>query len=265
MPINARIVDPARQVGGVADRLRAWLDRSLAPGVGGERRAVLAGVVLGADEGLSEDLKDRFRASGLYHLHLAVSGQNVAFIVAGGTRTRMDARRAALWLGELAVLGAISAYVLAVGLQPSVVRAGVSGALASSALARRETAGPPGTSCWRERPYSSPGTPTSTLERASSCRSRLWRRSSLPSRQIRLAPRKGLPGSGAGLPDRLPSRRMQPGDGADLLLQFGTVPVYSLPANLLAEPVVAPLLGLGLVTALLGRISACSGQSSSPS
>src|SRR6266480_5808176 len=37
------------------------------------------------------------------------------------------------WLGELGALTGIGAYVLAVGLQPSVVRAGVAGALASLA------------------------------------------------------------------------------------------------------------------------------------
>ncbi len=34
-------------LGGLADRLRAWLERSIAPGLGGERRAVLEGIVLG--------------------------------------------------------------------------------------------------------------------------------------------------------------------------------------------------------------------------
>ena len=52
---------------------------AVAAGVGGERRAVLVGIVLGEDEGLGQELQDNFRASGLYHL-LAVSGQNVAFV-----------------------------------------------------------------------------------------------------------------------------------------------------------------------------------------
>src|SRR5205823_3666128 len=69
-------------LGGVADRLRAWLARSVAHGLHGERRAVLQGIVLGEDQGLTPELRQRFRASGLYHL-LAVSGQNVA-LVAGG-------------------------------------------------------------------------------------------------------------------------------------------------------------------------------------
>jgi hypothetical protein len=44
------------------------VDRSLAPGLDGERRAVVAGIVLGEDEGLDQVLRDDFRASGLYHL-----------------------------------------------------------------------------------------------------------------------------------------------------------------------------------------------------
>ena len=55
-------------IGGVADRLRGFVTRGLSQGSGGERRALLLGVVLGADEGLSQSLRDRFRASGLYHL-----------------------------------------------------------------------------------------------------------------------------------------------------------------------------------------------------
>ena len=68
-------------IGGVGDRLRAFVARGIAPGLTGERAALIAGVVLGADEGLSRDLQTRFRQSGLYHL-LAVSGQNVAIIAA---------------------------------------------------------------------------------------------------------------------------------------------------------------------------------------
>ncbi len=54
--------------------------RSIAPGLTGERRAVLVGVVLGEDEGLSNELQSSFKAAGLYHL-LAVSGQNVVILV----------------------------------------------------------------------------------------------------------------------------------------------------------------------------------------
>jgi competence protein ComEC len=117
--------------GGVADRLHAWLARASTPGLKGERRAVLQGVVLGEDGGLSDTLRQRFRASGLYHL-LAVSGGNV-IIVAGGTVTLAFLLGISRIGAELAALGSISAYVLAVGPQPSVIRAGVVGALGSLA------------------------------------------------------------------------------------------------------------------------------------
>ena len=117
--------------GGVTDRIRAAIAGSLAPGVSGERRAVIAAVVLGEDEGLSPELRDRFRASGLYHL-LAVSGQNVAYVVAGmlALAWLLGISR---WVGELGALAAVGGYLMAVGWQPSVVRAGVAGGLASLA------------------------------------------------------------------------------------------------------------------------------------
>ena len=91
----------------------------------------MLGVVLGEDEGLPERVADDFRASGLAHL-LAVSGQNVAFIVCGVVGVGW-LLRLSRFVRELLAIGAIAAYVLAVGWQPSVVRAGVAGVLASLA------------------------------------------------------------------------------------------------------------------------------------
>jgi predicted membrane metal-binding protein len=57
--------------GGIArfgDLLRRSIGRAVGAGVRGERRGVLLGVVLGDEEGLSRGLRERFRASGLYHL-----------------------------------------------------------------------------------------------------------------------------------------------------------------------------------------------------
>lgn len=118
-------------IGGVADRLRARLGASIAPGLTGERRAVLEGIVLGDDEALSEQTRDDFRAAGLYHL-LAVSGQNVVF-VAGAVLAVAWLLGISRWIGEVGALAAIAAYVLAVGPQPSVIRAGIAGAVASLA------------------------------------------------------------------------------------------------------------------------------------
>ena len=126
-----RVVGRRGGLGGVADSLRTAVARSLAPGVTGKRRAVVAGIVLGEDEGLDPGLRDDFRASGLYHL-LAVSGQNVAYVVVGALLLAWLAGVPRLF-GEVGAVLAVAAYVLAVGWQPSVVRAGVAGGLASLA------------------------------------------------------------------------------------------------------------------------------------
>ena len=125
-------------LGGVADWLRRRLRDSIAHGLHGERAAVVAGVVLGDENGLSDELRQRFRAAGLYHL-LAVSGQNVA-LVAGSVIVAAWVLGIPRLLAELGALAAIAGYVLAVGAQPSVVRAGVAGALCSLAwLTARQT------------------------------------------------------------------------------------------------------------------------------
>jgi competence protein ComEC len=126
-----RIVGRRGGLGGLADHFRRHLRRSVAVGLRGDRKALLEGVVLGDDDELSQALRDDFRASGLYHL-LAVSGQNVA-LVAGGTLAVGWLLGIARLAAELGALAAIAAYVLAVGAQPSVVRAGLAGALGSLA------------------------------------------------------------------------------------------------------------------------------------
>ena len=242
-----RVVGHRGGVAGFADGLRARLARTMAPGLEGERRAVIAGIVLGEDEGMSEELRARFRASGLYHL-LAVSGQNVALIVGGVLML-------AYWIGlsrmvgEVIALGAIAGYVLAVGWQPSVVRAGVAGALASLAwLAARP----------RDRWYFLLLGAVVLLA---------WNPYSLLDAGFQLSyaavaaifvvvPR--LERSFAGYPVPRSLADVVAVSGACgvatapiLLTQFGSVPLYSIPANALAAPVVAPLLGIALVTALV--------------
>ncbi|MDX6517463.1 MAG: competence protein ComEC [Gaiellaceae bacterium] len=132
-----RVVGRRGGVASVPDRLRERLAGSVAIGVHGERRGVLMGVVLGDDGGLSDELRQRFRASGLYHL-LAVSGQNVA-LVAGAVLVLVWLAGLPRWVGHVGALAGMAGYVLAVGPQPSVLRAGVAGALGSLAwLAARQ-------------------------------------------------------------------------------------------------------------------------------
>jgi competence protein ComEC len=236
--------------GAVADRLRGWLSGSMAPGLTGERRAVIAGIVLGEDEGLSADLRDAFRASGLYHL-LAVSGQNVVYVVIGALVLTW-ALGLPRWLGQVTALTAVTAYVLAVGWQPSVVRAGVAGALASLAwLAARPA----------DRWYFLlvgaavllAANPFSLLE---------------PGFQLSFAavaaifvlvPRVERWLDGYPVPRRLAdviavSVACGLVTAPILWLHFGAVPLFSVASNALAFPVVGPLLGFAFIAAALDPV-----------
>ncbi|MGH2970571.1 MAG: ComEC/Rec2 family competence protein [Gaiellaceae bacterium] len=122
-----RVVGRRGGIAGVGDRLQRWLSADSAYGLHGERRSVVDAIVLGHAEGLDDSLLARFRASGLYHC-LAVDGLKVATVAAGAML--LVRRRFA---GQLAALAAVGAYVLAVGLHPSVVRAAVAATLGSLA------------------------------------------------------------------------------------------------------------------------------------
>lgn len=238
-------------LGGLADRVAARMQRPLLRGTSGDRRAVLLGIVLGDDQAVPKRLRDRFRASGLYHL-LAVSGQNVA-LVAGGALIVAAVAGAPRWAGHLGALGGIAAYVLAVGPQPSVLRAGVVGALGSFAwLAARQ----------RDRwhflllaalvllawnPYAllDPGFELSFVAVASifTLVPRLARHlhEGYPVRQ--------------GLAQTLAVAAAAGAATAPILwFRFQQVPLLTVPANALAEPAMPPLLALALAAAAVDPV-----------
>jgi len=154
---------------------------------------------------------------------------------------------------EVAALAAIGAYVLAVGPQPSVLRAGVAGALASLAwLTGRE----------RDRWYALllaavvllAWNPYNALD---------------PGFQLSfaavlsifvLAPRfRGvLEGYPVPRPLRGPvsiSAACGLGTAPVCWLQFHAIPLLTVPANAAAAPVVAPLLGLALLAAVVAPVA----------
>ncbi len=246
-----RVLGHRGGLGGLADRLRSALGRSMAPGVHGERHAVIAGVVLGDEQGLSQELRQRFRASGLYHL-LAVSGQNVALVAAGvlACAWLLGLPR---WLGELGALAGIGGYVLAVGAQPSVVRAGVAGALGSLAWLTARAA---------DRWY---------LLLLGALTLLAWNPYDIfdPGFQLSFAavgaifvgvPRLQRVLEGYPLPNRLAglvavSTACGLATAPILWLQFGSVPLLTVPANALAAPAVVPLLGLAAAAAALSPVA----------
>jgi competence protein ComEC len=244
---RARIVGRRGGIGGVADRLRAHMESTLARGTAGERRALLIGIVLGEDEGVDASLRDAFEASGLMHL-LAVSGQNMA-ITAFGVVAVARVAGAGRLVGESMAILVVLAYALAVGWQPSVVRAAVAGVLASLAwIAARP----------RDRWHAlSIGAlvllawmPSSALE---------------PGFQLSFAAVAAifvaLPRV-SGVPDAYPIPRglwdvLVVAVACGLVtapivwLHFGAVALWTVPANVAAEPAMPPLIGLALAAAAL--------------
>jgi len=238
-------------LGGVADRLRRWLARASTPGLAGQRRALVVGIVLGDDSGLSDGVKTAFRRSGLYHL-LAVSGENVVLLAAGvlGLGVLLGIPRA--W-SHVAALAAIGAYVLAVGPQPSVIRAAVSGCAVSIAwLLGRERDG------WHALLLAAVvllgWSPYALFD---------------PGFQLSFAAVVAIFVLGRPLTKALegyplPARLRAPVAIAVacglvtaplLWVLFGAVPLLGVLANTLVEAAVAPLLGLAFATALVDPLS----------
>jgi competence protein ComEC len=246
-----RVVGRRGGMPGLADRLRGWLGRSAARGLTGERRGIVDGVVLGDDAGLPDDLKRDFRASGLYHL-LAVSGQNVA-LVAGSALLLAWLLAVPRLLGELGALAAIGAYVLAVGAQPSVVRAAVAGALGSLAwiTARQRDRwhflllGAIVLLAWNPYTALDPG-----FELSFAAVVAIF---SVAPRIRRRLDGYSIPGALADVVAVSTACGLATAPVA--WFQFHAIPLLTVPANALAAPAVVPLLGLGLAAAAVTPLS----------
>ena len=248
-----RIVGHRGGIGGYADRVRAWLARALAPGLTGERRAVLEGIVLGEDEGLTPELRDEL--PGIRALPPA-RGQRPERDLRRRRRARprVAARAAALARRARRARPGSASYVLAVGAQPSVIRAGIAGALGSLAwLSARQ----------RDRWH---------FLLVGALVLLAWSPYNLLDAGFQLSfaavvaifvavPHANDFLEGYPLPPRLPARRSRCRSRAGSRprrssgSQFGRIPLYSVPANALAAPVVAPLLGLSFAAAIAASVS----------
>ncbi len=83
--------------------------------------ALLAGLTLGADDRIPEEMVEDFQSAGVLHL-LAVSGGNVAFVV-GAILFVLRRVPIPIWLENLLLLAAIIMFALVTGAEASVVRA----------------------------------------------------------------------------------------------------------------------------------------------
>jgi competence protein ComEC len=195
-------------------------------------RPLFGGMVLGDDRGQSVELADAFRASGLTHL-LVVSGENVAFALLVAAPL---IRRGSLWWRFGATLAVLFAFGTLTRWEPSVLRAEAMAAIAAAgALVGRPVAAArllalAVTGCVLVDPLlvRSVGFRLS----AAACAGLV-----LLTRPLQ---RRGVPLLLAA------SIGAQLGASVVLIPTFGTVPLVSLPANVLAVPVAGPLMVWGL-------------------
>jgi competence protein ComEC len=204
--------------------------------------ALFRGLVVGDDRDQPMAMVARFRESGLSHL-TAVSGQNVAFVLAACGPLLRRLRPSARWATTLALIGW---FVALTRFEPSIVRAGTMAALSATAfvLGRERT------------PFQLLGLAVTVLvlvdpliawsvgfwlsvgATAGVCTVGPW-----------LAARLHVLGALA-LPLGI-TLGAQAGVALPALLVFGRLPLVSIPANLLAVPVAGAVMLYGLPAGLL--------------
>jgi len=248
------IVLTGRRRGGVLgliDRVRARATAALDGPAPAAESGLLRGMVLGGDDGLDPGLRDAFRAAGLSHL-VAASGANVALLA-----TLALVLGAVVGLGITArrvlVLVLIGLYVPLAGAGPSIQRAGVMGAATLAAgLASRPAS----------RAYAVLLAAAVTLALDPRSAGDVgWQLSFAAVLGILvLAPRATARLRRAGLP-RLLAEAVALTAAATVATapliawRFDRTSLVSLPANVLAAPVVGPIMALGFAAAAMGQVA----------
>jgi competence protein ComEC len=231
---------------GRVDAVRHLAEAGVGAGDDSPAAAVVRGMVLGQDEAIDPLVVEDFRRSGLGHL-LAVSGQNVVLLCALAVPVLMAAglgvRGRVAWLA-----GIVALYVLVAGAGPSLQRAAAMAIAGLAALAVGRV---------RSRWYA-------LLVAAAVTLAVDPRVAAEPGWQLSFAAVTGILLLAPPLRRRLGGLPRPLADGVSMTLaatvatapiaghHFGVVSVAGLGANLVALPLVAPIVWLGLVQATLG-------------
>jgi competence protein ComEC len=237
-------------IAGLVDGVRRRAHSALARGLSPPQAALADGMVLGQDADLDDDTRADFQVSGLAHV-LAASGQNVA-LLALLAAAAVGLAGASLRWRLAAALGLVALYVPVAGGGPSIVRAGIMGGAGLVAA----MAGRPASRCYAL--LLAAALTLALNPRASADVG--WQLSFAAVAAIALlAPRLR-----AALQRRGVARGLAEAAAITVAATLGTAPLMalhfqqaslvSLPANLVAEPAVAPIVWLGTIVAALGQL-----------
>jgi competence protein ComEC len=204
--------------------------------------ALFRGLVLGDDADQPPAMIDRFRASGLSHL-TAVSGQNVAYLLAAASPFLRRLRSAARWAITVVL---IAWFVMLTRFEPSIIRAGAMAALSATAFVLGRERHPARLLCIAVIGLllvdpllaRSVGFWLSTGATAGVTTIGPWLADRLRVLGLLAVPVAVTLGAQAGV--LVPA-----------MLVFGQVPVVSVPANVLAGPVAGAVMLYGLPAGLL--------------
>ncbi len=236
---------------GVVDGVRRRATTAIDNQLPSDQAALMRGMTLGDESAIDASLRTAMRRSGLGHL-VAASGTNVALLVT--LVFALSALLGAPLAARLVLAGAaVAFYIPLAGSGPSIQRAGVMGLAALVAIAASRPAA---------RWYALLLAAALTLAYDPLAAEQVgW--------QLSFAAVAGIALLAAPLRDQLEQRSLPPllseplaltaaatiGSAPVAAASFGTVSLVSLPANLAAVALVAPVTWLGMLAALLAQLA----------
>lgn len=241
---------------GIVDRVRSRAQATIVGSLEPQAASLLTGMVLGDDSSMAPALRERLRRTGLGHI-VAASGANVALLVG-----LVLAACGLVGLGRLPRLvvagGSVAFYAAVCGGGPSILRATVMGlATLAAAMASRPPA--------RAHALALALAVTLAIDPGA------WRDVGW---QLSFAAVAGIALLAAPLRERgrragIPGPVAEPGaltlaatvaTAPVAAAAFGTFSPASLPANVVAGPLIAPATWLGMVAALAGQLDPALGR-----
>lgn len=245
------LADPAGPLA-FAAHVRRRLTETVAATLDGEHRGLIPGMALGDTSLQSPESEQLYIVTGLSHLS-AVSGANVA-IVCTAALLVCRALQCGPRIQTAAALGALAVYILLVGTEPSVLRAGVTGVVGLLAVVASS----------RMQPLHALAIAVIVLLIAQPHLAVAYGFALSVAATfgiVVVSPLIARPLAAAGWPPVL-ARAAAVAVAADVVtmpiisLMAGEVSVVSVAANILVAPAAAPVTVLGILAALLSLIAA---------